>query len=262
MPSIEIRELRKLYGQQRVLDGIDLSIEAGTVFGYIGPNGAGKTTTVKILTGMLGHFTGEVRVAGHDPVADPLAVKRRIGYVPENARLYEALTVDEFLLLVGRLHDLDDAAIGGRATAILQALGLGGRRYSRIGSLSKGMRQKVLLTSALLHDPEVLFLDEPLDGLDVESTILVKEFVRRFADRGGTVFYCSHMMDVVERVCDRIAILAQGRVVADGSFAELEAQCAGGGSLERVFMALTHGGDAGARAQAVLDAIDDGHAAS
>jgi len=253
--SIVIQGLRKSFGVTEVLAGIDLTVAGGTVFGYIGPNGAGKTTTVKILAGMLGHFQGDVRVAGRDPRLEPLEVKRRIGYVPENARLYEALTVEELLLLVGRLHALEDGVVNSRARRILDALGVGHRRHSRIGSLSKGMKQKVLLTSALLHDPEVLFLDEPLDGLDVESTILVKELVRALAGGGRTVFYCSHMMDVVERVCDRIAIVQKGRIVADGSFDELSARSEGGGSLERVFMELTSGADAQSRARAVLDAV-------
>lgn len=254
-----LRGLRKAFVGKQVLDGIDLRVERGLVFGYIGPNGAGKTTTVKILTGMLGHFEGEARVAGFDPHRDPVEVKRRIGYVPENSPLYEALTADEFLFLVGRLHGLDDTQIDTRAGLMLDALGLRARRHTRIGSLSKGMRQKLLIAAALLHDPEIVFLDEPLAGLDVESTILVKELVRALADDGKTVFYCSHMMDVVERVCDRIAILDGGRIVADGTFEELAARSEEA-SLEKIFMELTRHGDASQRARSLLDALHDGQA--
>jgi len=240
--GIEIRGLTKRYGSRTVIDGIDLVVEAGGVQGYIGPNGAGKSTTVKILCGLTPSYEGEVRVAGLDPRADPLAVKRVIGYVPENAALFEHLTVAEFLLLVGRLHGLDDELVKRRATSCLEVFELEDRLASRIQTLSKGMRQKVLLTSALLHDPAILFLDEPLSGLDVHATILFKEVIRELVRAGKTVFYCSHSMDVVERVCDRIAILDGGRIVAEGTFEELQAK-RGGGSLEQIFSRLTGPGD-------------------
>jgi ABC-2 type transport system ATP-binding protein len=196
-------------------------------------------------------------VAGHDVRAAPLEVKARIGYVPENAALYDALSVREFLLLVGRLHSLPDAVTLARTTELLAAFDLSARPGSRLGSLSKGMRQKVLICSALLHDPQVIFLDEPLSGLDVASTILVKTLIRTLADRGRTVFYCSHMMDVVERVCDRIVILSEGRVVADGTFEELSA-ARSGGSLESIFAELTGAGGEEALAQRVVAALGAG----
>jgi len=256
-PAIEIRGLRKAFGARSVLEGIDLDVERGTVLGYIGPNGAGKSTTVKILCGLMPTFQGEVRVAGIDPRADPVALKRRIGYVPENAILFELLTVAEFLLLVGRLHELDDELTKRRALEFLEVFEIGDRLRSRIQTLSKGMRQKVLLTSALLSDPEIVFLDEPLSGLDVHSTILVKELIRALARSGKTVFYCSHVMDVVERVCDRIAILEGGRIAALGSFEELQAQ-RGGGSLEQIFARLTSSGDQVEQAQRLLAALRGG----
>jgi ABC-2 type transport system ATP-binding protein len=198
-----------------------------------------------------------VRVAGLDPRADPVAVKRRIGYVPENAVLFELLTVAEYLLLVGRLHGLDDELTKQRATEFLKVFELEERLRSRIQTLSKGMRQKVLLTSALLADPEIVFLDEPLSGLDVHSTILVKELIRELARSGKTVFYCSHVMDVVERVCDRIAILDGGRIAALGTFEELQAQ-RGGGSLEQIFARLTSAGDQVEQARHLLEALRGG----
>lgn len=239
-PAIVIRGLQKSFGRKQVLRGIDLVVDAGTVFGYIGPNGAGKTTTVKILLGIQGQFEGDVRVAGLNVRREFREVKRRVGYVPESAALYEGLTAWEFLLLLGRLRGMEDELVEARAAEFLEVFELGARMHSPLGGFSKGMRQKVMLTGALLHDPEVLFLDEPLSGLDVDSTTLLKELLRQLAHRGRTVFYCSHMMDVVERVCDRIAILDEGVVVADGSFEELAARTSDA-SLEAVFQRLTGG---------------------
>ncbi|MCB9897055.1 MAG: ABC transporter ATP-binding protein [Planctomycetes bacterium] len=254
VPALEIVDLRKDFGTTRVLDGIDLVVGPGQVVGYIGPNGAGKSTTIRILTGLLDGFSGTAKVDGVDVRIDPIEVKRRIGYVPENAQLYDALSMGEHLQLVARLHGLPDEVGLRRATALMDAFGLVHRMRVRIGALSKGQRQKVLLASALLHDPKVLFLDEPLSGLDVASTMLVKALIRTLADRGKTVFYSSHMMDVVERVCDRIVILSGGRVVADGSYEELAAARAGG-SLESIFAELTGTGGEQVAADAIADAL-------
>lgn len=251
-----IRDLfQREYQTLTAVDSISFTIEPGEMVGYIGPNGAGKSTTVKILTGILVDYEGEVRVAGLDPRQDALEIKRRIGYVPENAHLFESLTVAEHLLLVGRIHGLDEARVQARGDEFLSVFELDARLSSRIGALSKGMRQKLLLTSALLHDPEILFLDEPLSGLDVNAAILVKELLRRLADSGVTVFYCSHVMDVVERVCDRIAILDDGRVVTEGTFEELS-ELRGGGSLEHIFADLTSAGGQAERVERLFAALD------
>ncbi|MEM8525430.1 MAG: ABC transporter ATP-binding protein [Bacteroidota bacterium] len=233
---IEIKQLQKSYGNHQVLKGIDLSIEAGQVIGYIGPNGAGKSTTVKILIGLDGQFDGEVLVNGINIKDDPLAVKKMIGYIPENADLYEVLTPIEFLTLIGRLHGLSDQIIESRAKQMLNFLGLT-ELNERMDTFSKGMRQKVLLVSGLLHDPAIIFLDEPLSGLDANSVILVKEIIARLAREGKTIFYCSHMMDVVEKVSDRIVLINDGNIVADGTFEELKVK--GGASLEQIFSTLT-----------------------
>ncbi|MBK8098695.1 MAG: ABC transporter ATP-binding protein [Planctomycetes bacterium] len=245
--AIVLRQVSKRYGQKVVLANIDLVVPRGQVIGYVGQNGAGKSTTVKILVGMLSDFHGHAEVAGVDVRQDPIAVKQRIGYVPEVATLYEALTVHEHLQLVGRLHGLADDLIERRGRAMLREFDLDARLHASIGSLSKGMRQKVMFTAALLPDPEVLFLDEPLSGLDVQSAVLIKELVRGLAAAGKTVFYCSHILDVVERVCDRIVVLREGQIAADGTFAELAAQ-SHGGTLEQVFLELT--ADAGAKDRA------------
>ncbi len=165
-------------------------------------------------------------------------MKRRIGYVPESAVLYEALTVGETLSFVGRLHGLEEETTRRRGEEMLEAFDLGSRMHSRIATLSKGMRQKVLLACALLHDPEVLFLDEPLSGLDVASAMFVKALLRSLAQRGRAIFFSSHVMDVVERLCDRIAILDRGRIVAQGTYEELS-EAGRRGTLERVFAELT-----------------------
>ena len=260
--SIEVRGLHKRYGVDPVLRGIDFEVPPGCVFGLIGPNGAGKSTTVKILCGMLEFDSGEVRVAGLDVRTEAIGVKRRIGYVPESAALYETLKASEHLLLVGRMQGLEDDLIRQRSSALFDAFELRARLHSRIGSLSKGMRQKLMFAAALLHDPDVIFLDEPLSGLDVASTALIKELLAELAGAGKTIFYCSHIMDVVERVCDRIAIVDDGRIIASGTFDELRAESEGGGTLERVFMSLTQGGDAHERVRDILSAIGCGTAAA
>lgn len=254
-PAVVLSGLQKSFGPKTVLDGLDLHVERGQVFGYLGPNGAGKTTTVRILVGMLDGFRGRAEVAGFDVAIDPIEVKRRIGYVAENAQLYETLTVFEHLHLVGRLRGLDDDLVAERGLRMLEAFDLEGRVSFRLGALSKGMRQKVMIAAALLHDPEVLFLDEPLAGLDVHSAVLAKTLIRALADSGRTVFYCSHMMDVVERVCDRMVILNGGRIVADGTFEDLRKGRRDGGTLERVFLELTSDGEAEDRARAILAAL-------
>ncbi|MBL8802370.1 MAG: ABC transporter ATP-binding protein [Planctomycetes bacterium] len=252
--AIEVRGLTKRYGSRAVLDGVDFSVAPGEILGYIGPNGAGKSTTVRALLGLLPDFEGAATVAGLDPRRAALEIKRRVGYVAENALLYESLTVAEHLLFVGRMHELDEPLIERRACACLEALELLDRLDTRIASLSKGMRQKVLLTAALLHAPPVLLLDEPMSGLDVHSQILVKELVRQLALSGRAVLFSSHVMDVVERLCTRVAILKDGRVAAYGTFEELSASQAHG-TLEGVFASVTGVRDAQARAAAVVEAL-------
>lgn len=256
---ISIRQLTKGYADKPVLRGIDLEVQPGQVLGYIGPNGAGKTTTVKILMGMLGDFGGEVRVCGFDVRQDPLEVKRRVGYVPETAALYEALTPMEFLKFVGRVHGLADRDTDQRAREMLDLFELSGELDHRMATFSKGMRQKVLLTAGVLHNPDVLFLDEPLSGLDANSALTVKEIVARLARMGKTIFYCSHVMDVVERVSDRIVILSGGQIVADGSFEQLQATSSAA-SLERIFSQLTSQGGQEAVADRFIQAMQGGSA--
>lgn len=236
-PIIQIDNLSKFFGKKQVLHDISLHIQAGQVIGYIGPNGAGKSTTVRILAGLDGNFKGSVKIKGIDVKEDPLAVKQIIGYIPELAELYDVLTPLEFLLLVGRLHDMEDAQIEERASRMLDFLGLKDQLHERMDTFSKGMRQKVLLVSGLLHNPEIIFMDEPLSGLDANAVILVKEIILRLVEQGKTVIYCSHNMDTVEKISDRIILIAEGKVVADGNFQELKRN--EGDTLEKLFSQLT-----------------------
>jgi ABC-2 type transport system ATP-binding protein len=237
-PVITIKNLNKSYDSTKVLNDINLEFYAGQITGYIGPNGAGKSTTLKILIGLLDNFEGEVSVLGFDVRTQAMEVKKQIGYVPENALLYEVLTPIEYLLFIGRLYQLNDVVIEKRATDLLTIMGLGEVLNSRMNTFSKGMKQKVLLISGLIHNPEIIFLDEPLSGLDANAVILVKEILARLKEAGKTIIYSSHIMDVVEKLSDRIIIINKGEVVADGTFAELK-ENASSGSLETIFGNLT-----------------------
>jgi ABC-2 type transport system ATP-binding protein len=242
-PAVRIRNLNQWYGAQHVLKDISLDIAPGQIIGYIGPNGAGKSTTVKILCGLLTEFSGEVFLHGMDVRTHPLEVKALIGYVPELAELYEVLTPAEFFALAGALYGLPTPVIEDRSTRMMEAFGLPDHLHQRMDAFSKGMKQKVLLISALLHNPEILILDEPLSGLDANSVILVKELIEKLAASGKTIFYCSHMMDVVEKVSHRIVLIDKGVVVADGSLEDLR-KSSHKDSLEAIFADLTGDGSA------------------
>ncbi len=246
-PIIQAVDLRMAFGSKVALRGLDLEVPRGQIVGYIGPNGAGKTTTVKILCGMLPSYGGSASVCGFDVATQALEVKQRIGYVPESAALYDLLTPLEYLDFVGRLHGLARAEVDRRARTLLGLFDLSAELDHQIATFSKGMRQKVLIVAGLIHNPDVIFMDEPLSGLDANSALLVKEILTRLAALGRTVFYCSHVMDVVERVCHRIVILNDGGVIADGTFEQLQAMNKAT-SLERIFTDLTSSGGHAARA--------------
>ena len=254
---ISAKNLTKRFGDKVALQDVSFEVGPGEILGYIGPNGAGKTTTVKILIGMMNEFDGTASVCGIDVREDPLEVKRRIGYVPETSALYDALTPMEYLTFIGRLYGLPDAETRRRAEGMLELLGLKDELENRMSSFSKGMAQKVLITAGLMHDPEIVFMDEPLTGLDANSSLIIKELIARLAALGKTVFYCSHIMDVVERVCTRIMILDGGRIAADGSFDELQGQ-AQGSSLEQIFTQLIGEGVHEAVADQLVQVIQPG----
>ena len=251
---IRVEKLVHRYGEKQALGGISFQVPTGQICGYLGPNGAGKSTTVRILTGMQRPTEGRAAVAGFDTVEEPLEVKRRIGYVPETGAVYGTLSVNEYLGFVGAMHHLEPDRIAERTHTLLKTFKIADAENQRLDTLSKGMRQKVVIAAAVLHDPEVVLFDEPLSGLDANAARSVKDLVRGLADRGKTVLYCSHLLDIVERLCDRIIILDQGRIVADGPTAELVG-AGGRGSLEGLFRDLTGGEDTRQLAEAMLDSI-------
>lgn len=235
---ISIRNLKMLYGDKLVLKGINLDVRRGQIIGYIGPNGAGKSTTIKAMLGLAAGYMGEIRIFGRDISDGNVEYKRRIGYVPETAEIYDALTAREYLTFIGCLYGLDEAQADRKAQALMRTFDLAAVYDARLASYSKGMRQRVLLISSLLHNPDILFLDEPLSGLDANSVMVVKDILVRLAAQGKTIFYSSHIMDVVEKVSNRIILLDWGQIVADGSFAELQ-QRLNEKSLEEIFNQIT-----------------------
>jgi ABC-2 type transport system ATP-binding protein len=236
--AIELRHLGKEYGPKQALRDVSLSVGWGEVFGYVGANGAGKTTTIKILTGLIRPTSGDALVGGHSVLEQPLEVKARLGYVPESGALFEKFSPVEYLTLIGRLYRLSEARIRDRMGEELRAFGLEADKDKPMGVLSKGTKQKVCWISALLHDPEVLVLDEPLNGLDVETVAHVKEMMRRLAQQGRTIFYSSHLIDIVEKVCTRIAVIHAGQIVSVGTVGEVVA-ASGSSSLEHALLALS-----------------------
>ncbi len=253
-PIISIRNLRKNYGTKQVLKGISLEVQPGQIIGYIGPNGAGKSTTVKILIGLIADFEGEVLINGMPLSENIVEIKRMIGYVPENAEIYEVLSPLEYLDFVGKLQGMDEDTISRRAKSMLTQFGLEASMEKRMDTFSKGMKQKVLLISGLIHNPSIIILDEPLSGLDANAVILVKEIIALLAKDGKTIFYCSHMMDVVEKVSDRIVLINNGEILANGTFEEIKQN--NGETLEKVFAKLTGKEDSGNAAGAFINAFD------
>jgi ABC-2 type transport system ATP-binding protein len=253
-PLIQIRNLSKSYGAKAVLKNLSLDIFPGQVIGYIGPNGAGKSTTVKILTGLIPDFTGQVTVDGIDMAENPQEIKKLIGYVPENAEIYDVLSPMEYLDFIGKLYGMEYQILQERALRLLTAFGLGNNANDRMDTFSKGMRQKVLLISGIIHNPRIIVLDEPLSGLDANAVIMVKELIERLSQEGKTIFYCSHMMDVVEKVSDRILLIDKGEIIADGTFESLKQEHAE--TLEQIFAKLTGRPESAQETDAIINALD------
>jgi len=237
-PVITLEDLRMSYGANDVLMGINLEIPKGQIIGYIGPNGAGKSTTIKIILGMVNGYSGRVTVLGQDIADGKVDYKRHIGYVPETSDMYDSLTPYEYLTFLGEVYGLSYDTVNKRAKKLMNIFGIEQEYHSRISSFSKGMRQKVLLIACLIHNPDILFLDEPLSGLDANSVLVVKEVLANLASSGKTIFYSSHIMEVVEKISDRIILLSHGQVIADGTFEELKERSSEG-SLEEIFNQLT-----------------------
>jgi ABC-2 type transport system ATP-binding protein len=227
---------RRFFGVSVVRD-VSFVVRPGDILGYLGPNGSGKTTTMRMLTGLLQPSSGRVCFQNRDIADDPIELRRRVGYVPEESHVYPFLSGQEHLRLLGRLRGLDEALLDRKIAGFLELFGLADAGDQDIGSYSKGMKQKVLISAALLHDPDVLIFDEPESGLDVETVLALRHLVKLLAERGKAVLYSSHIMEVVEKVCSKVIVLHQGRVVADDSVAHLR-ELMSRDSLEEVFKEL------------------------
>lgn len=238
-PAVVLDNVRFRYTSDEVLHGVSFTIQPGEIVGLLGPNGAGKSTSLKIIAGIQAATSGVVRVTGLDLPGSASEVKQRIGYVPETGTLFESLTGQEFLEFMGRLHEVEEDALQARIKSLLDTFDLTSDRVRTLAGYSKGMRQKILISSALLHNPELILLDEPLTGLDVNAAILVKDLLAALAAEGKTVLYSSHVLDVVEKICNRVLIIHKGNLIADDSPANLRASTQQA-SLEDVFRQLTN----------------------
>lgn len=251
---LEVRQLTKHYSGITVVDRVSFRIAPGEILGYLGPNGAGKSTTVKMLTGLIEPSDGEILFQGRNIVQDMKAFQRRLGYVAEEAHLYPHLTGREYLQLAGRLHGIERRSLDAKMDELLRLFGLWEDRHALLASYSKGMRQKILLSAALLHDPELLILDEPFSGLDVNAAMVLRSLLRALAERNKIVLYSSHVLEVVEKVATSVLILRKGQVVAHDSVSNLQALMAQP-SLEAVFAQLTQTEDTDLIARRILEAV-------
>jgi ABC-2 type transport system ATP-binding protein len=242
-PMITTEHLVKRFGQKAAVNDVSFEVHAGEIFGFLGPNGAGKTTTIKMIVGLLQPSAGTVRVAGYDVQAQPLQAKAASGYVPDTPNLYPKLSGRELLRFVGDLYEVDRVQVGRRSEELLKLFDLDQAADDPIDSYSHGMQQKTALAAALIHDPKVLVLDEPTVGLDPRSARLIKDMLRQLAERGAAVFLSTHILEIAERMCDRIGIINKGELIAVGSMDELRRLGKGETSLEDIFLSLTGGAE-------------------
>ncbi|MBV8896181.1 MAG: ABC transporter ATP-binding protein [Acidobacteriaceae bacterium] len=251
---LEVLSLTKCYATIPAVDNVSFSIGPGEVLGYLGPNGSGKSTTVKIITGLMEPTRGRVLFNGCEIREDLAAYKRLLGYVPEEANLYPFLSGLEYLTLVGRLRGMPDSLIAKRAGAMLQLFAMHPHRHTAIAAYSKGMRQRILLIAALIHNPQLIIFDEPLSGLDVTSALIFRQLISSLREQGKMIFYCSHVLDVVEKVCSHVIILQRGKQVAYGTVDDLK-RFQAMSSLEAAFSNLVQEVDAGAAARDIVQAV-------
>ena len=254
---IHVSHLTKKYGATTAVDDISFEIQQGEIVGYLGPNGAGKSTTLKMLIGLLQPTSGEISVAGYDAATELLELKRHIGYVPEEAQLYEHLTLVEHLQLIGRLYHLEERLIAQKITELAKLFDMASQANQRISSFSQGMRQKCLIMSALLHNPDVLFLDEPFTNLDVTTVTLMKMVLQRLAELGKTILYCTHILEVAETLCPRIMIINAGKLIADASVGELREQT-NQTALNEIFTQLTETTGIGEKTEEAIRIVMEG----
>jgi ABC-2 type transport system ATP-binding protein len=247
---ISVQHLTKHFGTQVAVDNLSFEVPGGQIVGFLGPNGAGKSTTLKILTGMLEPTSGDATICGFDLLRDSIEVKRRVGFVPESGAVFESLTGLEYLEMVAALYAIPRTAALERIRQFIAFFDLSFETLTGklLGAYSKGMRRKVVITAALLHNPPVVFFDEPLDGLDANAAVGFKALIQTLAREGKTIVYSSHILDVVERVCHRVIIINKGRLLLDGKPEELVASH-NAGTLERLFTQLTGGAELERRAE-------------
>jgi len=251
---LEVRDLTKRFGGNTVVDHVNFTVRPGEITGYLGPNGSGKSTTVKMLTGLLHPTEGLVLFNGRNIRDNATGFKQRLGYVPEEPNLYSYLTGLEFLQLAGRLRGLDDDRVNRKANELLDRLSLSDVRWVPISAYSKGMKQRVLIAAALLHDPDVLIFDEAQSGLDIANALLFRHLLRALAARGKAVLYISHVLEVVEKVCEHVIVIYKGRIVADDSVGRLR-DLMRLPNLEEIFTQLVQQGDMESRARDIAEII-------
>jgi len=250
---LQARGLTKRYGGLLALDRVSFEVHPGEIVGYLGPNGSGKSTTVNLVVGLLDPTAGELSLSGIRASQDPIGYKRRIGYVPEEPSLYTHLTAADYLMLVGRLRRLPAATLQARVPELLRLLQLHDSRYKPMTAFSKGMRQRVLVASALLHNPDLLVLDEPFSGLDVNAGLLLRTLLRMLASEGRMIFFSTHRFDMVEKICARVIVLSSGRVALERRVADFARE--GPDSLEETFVRATRQPDFAPLARQILDTI-------
>ncbi len=241
--AIEAAGLTKTFGTLTAVDNLNLRVNHGEIYGFLGPNGAGKTTTIKMLVGLLKPSSGTARIAGYDVQRDARSAKSRLGYVPDQPFLYDKLRGSEFLTFMARLYQVDPARAAARSEELLRLFDLADAADQVVEGYSHGMRQKLALAGALIHRPSVLFLDEPTVGLDPKSARLIKDLLLQLRDSGVAVMMSTHILEIAERMCDRVGIIQHGRLIAEGSLAELRAQSQQEESLEEIYLSLTGGPD-------------------
>jgi ABC-2 type transport system ATP-binding protein len=251
---LEIRSLTKRFRATAAVDGVSFTVQRGVITGYLGPNGSGKSTTVKILAGLLEKTSGQILFDGHDISSDPVEFRRKLGYVPEEPNLYGYLTGLEYLQLAGGLHGLASDRVNRKAQELLELFYLKDARWGRIASYSKGMKQRILIAAALMHDPDLLIFDEAQSGLDIANGLLFRQVLREMAARGKCVMYISHVLELVERVCERVVVIHKGRIVADDSVTHLRALMQLP-NLEEIFTQLVEQDDMESRAREIAAVI-------
>ena len=251
---LEVRNLTKRFRGVAVVDHVGFSVRAGEITGYLGPNGSGKSTTVKMMTGLLLPTEGEIHFRGRNLRHDSTKFKQRLGYVPEEPNLYGYLTGLEYLQLAGGLRGLPEQFVDEKANGLLELFSLHGSRWAPISAYSKGMKQRILIAAALLHDPDLLILDEAQSGLDIANALLFRHLLRALAARGKAVLYISHVLELVEKVCDRIIVICRGRIVADDSVGKLRELMQLPG-LEEIFAQLVQQEDMESRARDIAELI-------